>query len=137
MHNTSQHGFLSGVEHTLYLYQSMPTQEKIMLFYLDLWAAQFIVPVDSEDKRPFLIGDKDRQGMYIPVFSAEGEYRRERFDGAETAIFPYLTLRHVIACFPELCGIAINPFGRQTILGREQMGLIDLIAAGADTNQLN
>ena len=113
--------FLSGVESSLPRMVASPSEENWVRFYIDLQSAQFIVPLDNEEHEPLFIGNKKSRTMYIPIFTSEVEYRKKPFEGTHTGVIPYLTLRYVIALYPEIGGLVINPFGMQMILQREQI----------------
>ena len=129
--------FLSGVESSLPRMVASPSEENWVRFHMDLQSAQFIVPLDNAEHKPLFIGSKKIRTMYIPIFTSEVEYLKKPFEGTHTGVIPYITLRYVIALYPEIGGLVINPFGMQMLLRREQILVMSSVTMDIHKDRLH
>ena len=50
-------------------------------------------------------------------------------------VIPYITLRYVIALYPEIGGLVIDPFGMQMVLQREQVLMMSSVTVYVHTDR--
>lgn len=99
-------------------------------FYEILTKGRYLMPSRNDDRIPLISPTKENH--FLPVFTNVREMEKQgNMKKGELRIVTFKDILSIfIEHYPQITGVALNPFGRTLFLGKEQMDDIESVTEG-------
>lgn len=116
-------------------YLNNNTEEGRMKFFLQMKAAEFLVPCSSDGKQLAVISNQNRE-LFLPAFTEQSEVKKENFPDAAYTVLTLDQIHSVILDAPEVKGVVFDPYSIALPFQRSQLKEIQSATEGLSVEMI-
>ena len=116
-------------------YLNNNTEAGRMKFFMQMKAAEFLVPCSSDGKQLAVISNQKRE-LFLPAFTQQSEVKKENFPDATYTVLTFDQIHSVITDAPDVKGVVFDPYSLALPFQRSQLNEIQSATNGLSVEMM-